>query len=130
MEVALIVENILGERIAALREKKDIKQYDLADRIGLTKYQLNRYEKGHSNPDPDIIVKLADFFDVTTDYLLGKSNSPKKTEEDELESFISDPELERWYKELPKTSEENLRQLKRIFEINRELDRKDDEGNN
>jgi transcriptional regulator with XRE-family HTH domain len=118
LEVELKVDNNkLGERITSLRESKDIKQNYLADKLGLTKYQLNRYEKGNSKPDPDIIVKIADFFDVTTDFLLGHTDNPGKDYEEEFEAFRNRPDLEVWYKDLPNSSEEEIEMLKEVFEI-------------
>lgn len=126
MEVVFKVDkNILGERITSLRESRDIKQNYLADRLGLTKFQLNRYEKGNSKPDPDIIVKIADFFDVTTDYLLGHTDYPGKDYEEEFEAFRNNPQLEVWYRNLPKSSEEELEMLREMFEIYRKATKKD-----
>lgn len=64
--------NILGNRMRTLREKKDLKQKRVADSLGISPYQLSRYEGGHSKPDPDLIVKIADFYEVSADYLLGR----------------------------------------------------------
>ena len=62
-----------------------------------------------------MIVKLAELYNVTTDYLLGKSDDPNKTEEEELEEFIDNVRV--WYKEEPKTKEEKLKLMKDMFDI-------------
>lgn len=53
--------------------QKDIAQ---AAEISLRTYQ--RYESGERLPDTDVLSKLADFFNVSTDYLLGRSDDPAK----------------------------------------------------
>jgi transcriptional regulator with XRE-family HTH domain len=121
---------MLNNRLSYLRKKAGLKQEEMAAKIGVARTTYAMYEQGKRHPDFEILRKIALYFEVTTDYLLGLSNTPNGNEEEEFEAFKNDPELERWYKELPNSSEEDLRQLKRIFEINRELDKKDDEGSN
>lgn len=65
---------MIGKRIKELRTQKDVTQKELADYIGLTPKMISFYEKEERFPPHDIILKLSDFFDVSTDYLLGKSN--------------------------------------------------------
>lgn len=65
---------MIGKRIKELRTQKDVTQKELADFIGLTPKMISFYEKEERFPPHDIILKLSDFFDVSTDYLLGKSN--------------------------------------------------------
>lgn len=66
--------SVLGSRIKYLREKLDISQKRLADALGITNIQVSRYETGDRKPDPETIKKLAEFFDVSSDYLLGVTN--------------------------------------------------------
>ncbi|MEG2483808.1 MAG: helix-turn-helix transcriptional regulator [Lachnospiraceae bacterium] len=61
--------------LLSLREEKEIGQKDLADLLKLTKGSISNYEKGKFEPDISSIKALADFFDVSTDYLLGVSSS-------------------------------------------------------
>ncbi|TSB47153.1 helix-turn-helix domain-containing protein [Alkalicoccobacillus porphyridii] len=74
-------ENILGTRLKKLRGEKGFSQKEFGAIFGLTNFQISRYEKGTANPDPDLITKFADYFEVTTDYLLGRV--------DERDSYIS-----------------------------------------
>jgi len=71
------MENLLGKRLKRLRENSKKTQKEFAKIFGLTNYQLSRYESGQSNPDPDLIVKFADYFEVTTDYLHGRTDDEK-----------------------------------------------------
>lgn len=61
------------------------------------------------------------FFEVSTDYLLGRTDTPASTpqeqNEQEFQAFINDPELGVWYKELPRSDEEELRKLRTIWEM-------------
>jgi transcriptional regulator with XRE-family HTH domain len=68
---------LLGERIAKLRKELKLSQYELADRLGYSRGKLSNYEQGSRQPDYDTLQKLADFFGVTTDYLLGRTNDKK-----------------------------------------------------
>ncbi len=61
-------------RIKALREDRDLRQIDVAKETGIDQKTLSNYETGKTNPDSYSIIKLADFFDVSTDYLLGVSD--------------------------------------------------------
>ena len=60
-------------RIKDLRIDKDLRQIDVANATGIDQKTLSNYETGKTNPDSYAIVKLAEFFGVTTDYLLGVS---------------------------------------------------------
>jgi transcriptional regulator with XRE-family HTH domain len=65
----------LGKRLKYLREKNNYSQKRVAEAIGLTNVQLSRYESGDRKPDPDTINLLADFFNVSTDFLLGRTDN-------------------------------------------------------
>lgn len=110
-----------GTRLTALRKEKKLLQADLANKIGIARATYGAYEQGTRQPDFETLEKIADFFGVSTDYLLGRTDSPTLTphEQDELEfqAFANDPELGVWYKELPKSSEEELRKLRTIWEM-------------
>ena len=58
-------------RIKELREDRDLRQADVAAATGIDQRTLSNYETGKTNPDSFAIIKLADFFGVTCDYLLG-----------------------------------------------------------
>lgn len=64
----------LGKTIRELRESLKISQKELAERIGISNVVLSRYELDDRKPDYDTLEKIADFFDVTTDYLIGRSD--------------------------------------------------------
>ena len=64
----------LGSRIKELRTEKRMTQAELGRVIGVTKVSISGYENNTRQPDNSILLKLAGYFNVSTDYLLGKSN--------------------------------------------------------
>ena len=68
---------ILGERIRLLRKEKNWSQAELAKKVNSDARQISLYENGKIIPSPEMIVKIARIFEVTTDYLL-IDKSPKK----------------------------------------------------
>lgn len=63
------------EKLKELRKSKNVLQKDLATYLGVTDVTYSRYEKGVRQPDFDTLTKLAEYFNVTTDYLLGNESS-------------------------------------------------------
>ena len=63
-----------GELLARLRKEKGILQKEVATYLNVTVATISNYEKGVHSPDYETLVKLADFFDVSTDYLLQRTN--------------------------------------------------------
>lgn len=61
-------------RIKQLRQEKSLKQDDLAKTFGISQQTISSYEKGIREPDIATLKKLANFFDVSLDYLLGKTD--------------------------------------------------------
>ncbi|MBZ4687319.1 MAG: Helix-turn-helix domain protein [Clostridiales bacterium] len=68
--------NIIANRIKELRKSKNLTQIELAKQIGMSRAALSLYEIGKREPDSKTINKLADFFNVSTDYLLGRTDDP------------------------------------------------------
>ncbi len=66
-------------RIKDLREDRDLRQADVAEATGIDQRTLSNYETGKTNPDSFALIKLADFFDVSIDYLLRRTELPKST---------------------------------------------------
>lgn len=90
-------ENIIGYRIRSLREKAKLSQAKLASALGDIKQPvLARYELGSIMPSYPVLIKIADYFDVSVDYLLGRTDNPegkiygqpKIEKSDRMEEFI------------------------------------------
>jgi len=70
-------EDKLGDRIKQLRNEKDLTQEELADQLSLNRANIANWETNRALPDANTILQLADFFNVTTDYLMGSSDAPQ-----------------------------------------------------
>lgn len=62
------------QRIRGMREDKDLKQADIAKMLNCTQACYSNYETGKREIPPLVLDKLADFYGVSTDYLLGRTN--------------------------------------------------------
>ena len=62
-----------GERLRHLRTLKELSQMDLAKQLKISKSSVNMYERCEREPSLEMLEKIADFFNVDLDYLLGKS---------------------------------------------------------
>lgn len=69
----------IADRIQHLRKSKGISQEELADKIGVSRQAVSKWESEQSTPDIEKIILISNFFDVTTDYLL-KGIEPSPTE--------------------------------------------------
>lgn len=63
---------IFMNRIRDLREDRDLRQSDVAEATGIDQRTLSNYETGKTSPDSFALIKLADFFGVSADYLIGR----------------------------------------------------------
>ncbi|WP_432355266.1 helix-turn-helix domain-containing protein [Sporosarcina sp. A2] len=106
-----------GDRIVKLRERKGWNQREIAQRIGINVSVMNRIESGDRPIKDHELASLAKSLETTTDYILGLSENPKTTAEEEFQAFANDPEMGRWYRELPESDEEDLRKLREMWEI-------------
>lgn len=69
-----------------LREKLQLTQVQVAKDLNLSKQTYNYYENGKRNPDMETLIKIADYYNVSIDYLLGRTNviKPENIEDDDL----------------------------------------------
>ena len=77
---------MIGNRIRLLREEKNIKQEELAKILSVSPSAIGMYERNEREPNDIITLKLAEYFNVSTDYLLGKTNI-RQTERSFKEQF-------------------------------------------
>lgn len=63
-------------RLRELREDHDLTQAQLAARLGMKQPQYFRYEQGYRDLPTDILIRLADLYDTSADYLLERTNDP------------------------------------------------------
>ncbi|MWV44548.1 helix-turn-helix domain-containing protein [Paenibacillus sp. HJL G12] len=80
-------------RIAELRDQRGWTQEELAQSIGITRAALSHYEKNRRKPDFEILTKLADKFEVSIDYLIGRTSEPKLVMDPGVRDFVDQLEL-------------------------------------
>lgn len=71
------MNDVFRQRLQKLREKKRISRRVLSELCGLSSDAIRRYERGEAEPRIESLILIADFFEVTTDYLLGKTDEEK-----------------------------------------------------
>ena len=67
---------MLGERLALLRRRDHVSQKELGKKINVSHYTISSYEKGRSEPNDEIKVRIARCFNVSLDYLMGLIDEP------------------------------------------------------
>ncbi|PZE20484.1 helix-turn-helix domain-containing protein [Paenibacillus xerothermodurans] len=82
-----------GERIALLREKHSLTQDELSAKLGITRASLSHYENNRREPDYKTIVNIANFFNVSIDYLMGRTDDAHKTLDVDVREFVDSLEL-------------------------------------
>lgn len=76
--------NSFGKVLSELRKEKGLKREDLANLLGCSAAAIGNYENDNRSPDFDTLVRIADYFNTTTDYLLGRTET--KTVETNIRS--------------------------------------------
>lgn len=111
------VNPMLGKRLKELRGKRT--QEEIANKLGLSRARYSHYENGRSEPDTEMLQKMADFFGVSVDYLLGRTDNPNLGNEQENLFFFNKEGL----------SEEDLALIREHIEFVRAKARKRAEKN-
>ena len=63
---------MFANRLKGLRQSRELNQVQLAERLGVKKQSISNWENDNIMPSVEMLEKIADFFQVTTDYLLGR----------------------------------------------------------
>ena len=84
----LEVIKMFASRIANLREGHDLNQKELADKLGINRSVLNRIEKGTRPIRDDELNLIANYFNVSTDYLLGRDVNSKESLSEEQKNLL------------------------------------------
>ena len=88
---------VFGERIRSLRESMNYSQVKFAETFGIGQSSVVRYEKGEASPALELLVKIADYYDVSLDYILGRTDNtqgklydckPKNGYPADMENFV------------------------------------------
>ncbi|MGE8038128.1 helix-turn-helix domain-containing protein [Lysinibacillus sp. NPDC093692] len=84
---------MFGQNLAKLRKERKLSQYDLAEKMNFSRGKIANYEQGTRQPDFETLQMFADFFDVSTDFLLGRTDTPN------INSKNSEPSLQAWLRQ-------------------------------
>ena len=96
------------QNLKLLRQKFGVTQSRLAEAIGTTQQSINKYENHNVEPDIATLIRMADFFHTSVDYLIGNSNP-----EDENEFRLNDDEIRliSQYRQLTLSQQESIRMV-------------------
>lgn len=70
----MVMENVFSERLKELRQEKGIGQVELSERLNMSKGIISLWENGLREPTMSSLIALADYFDVSIDYLAGRKD--------------------------------------------------------
>ena len=87
---------IVGDRLRTLRESVQVSQSRMAKTFGIGQSSVFRYESGSASPPLEVLIKYADYFDVSMDYIFGRTDDPHGT------SYENKPKIEKSYPEMDK----------------------------
>ncbi len=68
------------KNLKLLRQQKNLSQARLAEMFHITQQSIWKYENGLSQPDLNLLIQFADYFDTSIDYLVGYTDNPRKNE--------------------------------------------------
>jgi len=108
-----------SDRLKELRKEKNLTQEELAKILGISRSTIAGYETERKEPDYETLKKIADFFNVSTDYLLGRTDIYNPADEI-TEAVSDDPELLEFWNSLKERED-----LKLLFKQTKKLSPKD-----
>ena len=116
-----------GYRIATLREQRGLSQKELANRLGVSQSQVGHWESGKRRIQDEWLIELANFFDVTTDYILGRASLTDKEKQDigiEVDKLLAglstQADINFYGEPLSETGKENLKvAIQMAMELNK-----------
>lgn len=110
----------LSVRLKSIRKSKYLSQTQLAKKLNTTKATISNYENAYSTPSNEMLVSISLILDCSIDYLLGTSNNPsinRLNQNNEFKTFANNPDLQQWFNELLKSTENDLHRLHKIWDI-------------
>ncbi len=110
-----------GNKLRSLRESKKMLQKQLADRLNLRTSTIGMYEQGRREPDNETLKKIANFFNVSTDFLLDNTKE-NKSEKEAIEKEALKNALVKagFIKQNENLSEQELKNLFNFININKD----------
>ena len=109
--------NTFPERLKVLRKEKAVSQQKLSDFLGYRYTAVANYESGRNQPSIDTLIRIAEYFGVTVDYLIGKVDMPQRG----IELTGKEAVLLRNFQELSVENQKVILQLTGCLILTREL---------
>ncbi len=118
---------VFGKRLRILRDRKGFNQEQIAKAIGISRASYSHYETNRVEPDLEIIRLLSEFHNVSTDYLLGKTDQPQVIESDEKAALIEEmarryPDADIMFDNLAGMTVEQLKEVDRFIRFTLQKD--------
>lgn len=119
--------NSMPKILKKLRENRGWTKTQVAEKLGKSLATYANYEYGIRDPDTNTLIKIADLYDISIDYLVGRTENPVQASQMDKEFYkaILDPDLKRFViQELPQSPVEDLEKLRVIWRIIKDEDKK------
>lgn len=98
-------------RLTYLRKDKKITQKDMAEVLGITRPAYTAYETGKRQPDFEMLQKIADYFDVSTDYLLGRDDRANPLNYYKSKIVTEFPDINLMFKDMESLDADDMKEL-------------------
>lgn len=104
---------MFGSRLKQIREEKGISQIDMAKLFSIANTTISQWESGKRNPDHDTLIKIADYFKVSVDWLLGLTDYRCSADmvKENATPYYTDPMLDDLLKKVPDLTNEEKESL-------------------
>lgn len=101
----------LGKRLNYERTKRNWSQKYVAQRIGITNTVLSNYERDYRDPDTNTLKQLADLYDVSIDYLLGRDNRSNPFDYYKRKIVTEFPDINLMFKDMESLDADDMKEL-------------------
>ncbi|MEK5070303.1 helix-turn-helix domain-containing protein [Sporosarcina sp. FSL K6-1508] len=108
---------MVSQRLKSARNRLKLTQEALAEKVNTSKGTISNYENGHSTPSNEMLVLLSDVLEITTDYLLGKSDNPTTNGVNNDKAFFMSkiasefPDIDLMFRDLESMSAEEMQEV-------------------
>lgn len=107
---------MFAEKLKEIRKSNNITQEELASYLSISKQAVSSWEIGKSEPDTNTIKEIANYFNVTVDYLVGGSTSNDEEYNNLYNEIMNNPDLKIVFREAKEMTTQDLKLLKGIID--------------